>query len=247
MKCPLAFKLRYIDGVQTPPSPALFLGQRVHAGLENFYRHKMLGVDLPALLAVKTMFINWEEEAELSAVPFKTVNDAVALQEQASRLVTAYIAQVPPDEPRPIAVETRLQHELIDPITGENLGIPLLGIIDLVLDSPTTPVVVDFKTTARASTPLEISHEIQLSCYSYLFRHATGQRESGLEIRSLVKTKTPKIEKHEYPARSEQHSRRLFAVLREYLDCLDTGRFNYRPSWMCGMCDFQSHCQDWGG
>jgi hypothetical protein len=30
LKCPLAFKLRYVDGLVTPPSPALFVGRMVH-------------------------------------------------------------------------------------------------------------------------------------------------------------------------------------------------------------------------
>ena len=44
LKCPLAFKLRYVDRVQTPTSASLFLGKIVHAGLEILYRHRQLGV-----------------------------------------------------------------------------------------------------------------------------------------------------------------------------------------------------------
>ena len=63
-----------------------------------------------------------------------------------------------------------------------------------------------------------------------------------------MKTRTPKVEFHRYPARTDAHFRRLFAVLREYLDSLDSGRFNYRPGFGCGMCDFrESHCRVWGG
>jgi hypothetical protein len=48
-----------------------------------------------------------------------------------------------------------------------------------------------------------------------------------------------------YPARADVHFRRLFSVIREYLDALDAGRFNYRPGFHCGMCDFAtSHCRD---
>jgi hypothetical protein len=76
----------------------------------------------------------------------------------------------------------------------------------------------------------------------------SGKTEAGLEIRSLVKTKTPKIEFHGYPARGDVHFRRFFAVVREYLDALDGGRFNYRPGFHCGMCDFAtSHCREWDG
>ena len=47
MKCPLSFKLRYIDRIQTPTSSALFLGKMVHSGLELFYRNRQVGITLP--------------------------------------------------------------------------------------------------------------------------------------------------------------------------------------------------------
>ena len=81
-----------------------------------------------------------------------------------------------------------------------------------------------------------------------LFRHVSSGNEAKLEIRSLIKTKTPKIETHRYLPRTDTHFRRLFAVVREYLDALDRGQFNFRPSWGCGMCDFRdSHCRGWQG
>jgi hypothetical protein len=91
-------------------------------------------------------------------------------------------------------------------------------------------------------------HEIQLSSYSYLFRHTSHEIEGGLEIRSLVKTKTARIEMHRYPARTDRHFRRLFSVIRTYLDDLDADRFVFRPGMGCGMCEFRSsHCSQWRG
>ena len=130
---------------------------------------------------------------------------------------------------------------------GEDLGLPLVGIVDLILDGRDGPVITDFKTSARSSEPLEIVHEIQLSSYAYLFRHVEQRQEAGLEIRSLIKTKVAKVEFHAYPARTDAHFRRLFAVVREYLDRLDVGRFNYRPGFGCAMCDFRSQCARWAG
>ena len=68
-----------------------------------------------------------------------------------------------------------------------------------------------------------------MAAYAYLFRSTTGEQESELQIRSLIKTKTPKVATHKYESRSDGHFRRLFAVIREYLDALDRGVFNYRP------------------
>ena len=62
-------------------------------------------------------------------------------------MVTAYLKQVPTDEPRPLAVETAVEALLVDPTTGENLGIPLVGIMDLVLDGHDGAEICDFKTS----------------------------------------------------------------------------------------------------
>jgi len=178
---------------------------------------------------------------------FDSVTEEQALQKQAIDLVGAYMGQMPIDEPKPLAVEVAVEAPLVDPITGENLGLPLVGVMDLVLNDPTGPLVCDFKTSSKSGSPLETSHEIQLTSYSLLFRHSHGQEEGGIEIRSLVKTKTPKIEFHRYPARSERHFYRLFAIIREYIDALDSGKFNYRPGFSCGMCDHRDRCRNWGG
>ena len=141
-----------------------------------------------------------------------------------------------------------MEAPLIDPVTGEDLGLPLLGIVDLVAEQDDGPVIVDFKTASRQSAAPEIVHEIQLTSYAYLFRQLTGQKEAGLEIRSLVKTKQPSIHVQRYPPRSDRHFARLFAVVREYLDALKVGRFSYRPGFGCSWCDYREKgCGEWDG
>ena len=176
---------------------------------------------------------------------FDSVADEQALQKQVIDLVTAYLAYAPVEFP--LAVEVAVEAPLIDPESGEDFGIPLLGIMDLVLNYEEGPIICDFKTSGRSSGPLEIVHEIQLTSYAYGFQHVSPLKAAGLEIRSLIKTKVPKIEFHRYPARTEAHFKRLFSVIREYLNALDSGRFNYRPGFGCGMCDFREQCRAWSG
>jgi CRISPR/Cas system-associated exonuclease Cas4 (RecB family) len=244
LKCPLAWKFRYLDGIRTPTSPSLFLGKVVHLGLEGAYRHKQLGVTLEAGQVVQKMLDGWARLIDEEGAMFDSVADEQAMQKQACELVKAYLTAVPPGE-KPLAVEVALEAPLADPETGEDLGMPLVGVVDLVLDGNAGPVICDFKTAARSSEPMEISHEIQLSSYAWLYRQISGRKEAGLEIRSLIKTKVPKCEFHPYAARSDAHFRRLFAVIREYLDALDSGRFNYRPGFGCAMCDYRRECQAW--
>jgi len=241
LACPLKFKRKYLDGIRTPTSPAAFLGKVVHSGLEHYYRHRQLGITLAHEDVVGRLVEYWPEAAA-DDVSFVSVAAEQALQTQAAALVKAYLLQVPAIEPQPLAVEVALEAPLVDPISGEELGIPLVGIVDMVLPTDDGPLIVDFKTTSRSSEPLEIAHEIQLSCYSYLIRHNSAAHEAGLEIRSLVKTKVPKVELHRYAARDEKHFRRLFAVVRAYIDDLDSGRFLFRPGLGCAMCEFRRTC-----
>ena len=190
----------------------------------------------------------WEAAAQAEQIVFETVAEEAEARQQVRALLTAYLSAAPRDDPLPVAVETRLTAPLIDPASGEDLGVPLLGIVDLVLADPIGPLVVDFKTSGRSGGGHELQYEVQLTSYAYLIRETAGQLESGLEIRSLVKTKTPKIERQRYERRQERHFRRLFAVLREYLDALDRGRYSYRPGWSCQACALRdSHCQAWDG
>jgi hypothetical protein len=54
LACPLKFKLKYLDRVPTPSTPPLFVGKACHAGLEVFYRHRMLGGFSPSFTNIST-------------------------------------------------------------------------------------------------------------------------------------------------------------------------------------------------
>jgi hypothetical protein len=113
------------------------------------------------------MLESWAKTVDEENMKFASTADEQSLQRQATDLVTAYLNVVPKDE-KPLAVEATVEMPLIDPATGENLGIPMLGVMDLILDAHEGPIIADFKTSSRSSEPLEITHEIQLTSYASL-------------------------------------------------------------------------------
>ena len=245
LSCPLKWKLRYLDGLRSPTTPSLFIGKAVHSALEGYYRHRQLGVTLEADEVIRRSREAWAALVDEAEMDFDSPETEMAMMQQVDDLVRVNLNSVPKDE-KPLAVEVAVESPLVDPFSGEDLGILLVGIPDLVLDSDAGPIITDFKTSARSSEPMEISHEIQLSSYAWLHRQITGRQEAGLEIRSIIKTKVPKVEFHPYAARTDAHFRRLFAVIREYPDAVDGNRFNFRPGLGCGMCDFRTnHCARW--
>jgi hypothetical protein len=141
-----------------------------------------------------------------------------------------------------LEIEKRYEVPLIDLATRENLGINLVGVLDLVLNEECGNVIVDFKTASTASIS-DLAHELQLTAYAYLFREATEGEELRSEIRQLVKTKTPKFHTHRFPRRTDEHFTRFFGLVREYLDAIDKKVFNYRPSWTCNtFCEHYQTC-----
>jgi hypothetical protein len=246
LRCPLAFKLKYIDGIDTPPSASQFIGRRVHSALEHLYRQRMVGSEPMADVIESHLRADWHAALESEGNPFGDLRTERSACQQAVQLVAAYRQAEPIDDGASTAVESALRVPLIDPFSGTDLGIPLVGIIDLVLDGRDGPTIVDFKTAARGGRPLTIMHELQLSAYSYLLRQSSGQIERELEIRQLVKTSQPRLERFCYARRSEHQLRRLFAVIRAYLAALERREFIFRPGLMCASCEFlDSACERW--
>ena len=95
MKCPLAFALRYRDGIKTPTTPSLFLGSAVHQSLEVVYRHRQLGIHLEASDVAKRLMESWASMVAEREMTFDSVDAEHALQKQAVDLVTAYLAYAP--------------------------------------------------------------------------------------------------------------------------------------------------------
>lgn len=226
-KCPLAFRFRYIDGIVTPTTANLFLGKVVHAALEAYYRQRQIGLTPTPDEADDLAETAWHVVSEEEPMLWNSSDESAKCRKQATDLVQAYIREYATQSEHIVAMETTLETPLLAPHTGEDLGVSLFGIVDLVLetsldnksceDEPTNGrrptggrrlpgsnglplALVDFKTAASASLATEQAHAVQLTLYS------------------------------------------LLLLCREYLDSLDRNTFNYRPCWSCSMCDYRDLC-----
>jgi len=171
---------------------------------------------------------------------WESPDEAAKCRHQAVDLVKTYVEEYRSQPEKIIAMEASLEAPFAHPTTGEDLGVPLLGIVDLVLDNANSVLLVDFKTSATA-TLIEQSCSVQLTLYSLLMQDS-GYDHVETEIRQLVKTKTPKIRSYHFGERTEGHIRQFFDLCREYLDHLDRGVFNPRPCWSCNLCDYRGLC-----
>ena len=239
-RCPLAFRFRYIDGIKTPTNANQFLGQVVYAALETYYRHCQIG-SIPIDEDVETFTdAAWQQLTEEEPMTWESSDDVTKCRHQAIDLVRAYTNEYRSQPEKIIAMEASLEAPFVHPTTGEDLGLPLFGVVDLVLDTASSVLLIDFKTSATA-TLIEQSHAVQLTLYSLLMQ-GNGYDHVETEIRQLVKTKTPKIRAYRFGQRTEDHIRQFFDLCREYLDTVDRGVFNPRPCWSCNLCDYRGLC-----
>jgi CRISPR/Cas system-associated exonuclease Cas4 (RecB family) len=120
----------------------------------------------------------------------------------------------------------------------------LIGILDLVRPPGT---IVDFKTSAQTPEITRLMHqtEIQLTCYSVLYREATGDEETGFELHHLVKQKVPKLIVTALSKASQKQQDRLFRVIESYVQGVDRQDFVPSIGLHCASCEYFSECRRW--
>ncbi len=235
--CRRQFYYRYIEKIQTPTAPALFIGRQVHEVLRlwNWAKWKKDPLTLDELKAI--LVASWERDAAKESIPWKKKGDDLIAREQAWAMLSAYFAETPvaPDE-TPQGVEVEVECSL-----GEHGLPPLFGIIDLVRPGG---CIVDYKTAARTPNTNMAAHlhATQLACYALLYRGSTGHTESGFELHHLIKTKVPKIIISTFSPMNPAQESELFFLIDDYLDGIANERWVTSPGQHCSWCDHFARC-----
>jgi hypothetical protein len=238
LSCRLKFFFRYVQKIKKPPTPSMHAGSTVHAilqawNLSRWRREPFATERFKALFDAQWKSlqaeekINWDgdEEAERSA---------------SWRALEYYFTETPiKANEKPEAVEVSVSADL------SQHGLPtLIGIIDLVRAGGR---IVDFKLVAKSPDVEMVVHttEVQLTAYSILYRDATGQMESGLELHHLVRTKAPKLIITSLPPATEQKHTRLFRQLESYQEGVARQDFVPSPGFACLGCEYFNACRSW--
>lgn len=236
LQCRLKFFFRYVVKIQKAKTPALHVGTSVHAVLKawNKARWKQSPLTLKQLHDEFTKA--WTDMEE----PVQWEDGEEDEEKKTSwRLVETYMreSKIPPTL-KPDAVEVPVEADL------KEHGLPkLVGVLDLVQNR----TIIDFKTSGQTPNAERVAHtnELQISSYAVLYRHNTGQKENGLELHHLVKTKNPKLVITPLPPMSEHQESRLFTLMESYVEGLDRRDCVPSPGLQCVACEFFNECRAW--
>jgi CRISPR/Cas system-associated exonuclease Cas4 (RecB family) len=234
-QCRLKFYFRYVLAIAKRTTAALHVGKVVHAVLQAWNMARWKGQAFESEVFHELFEKDWRERQTTS--PIRWEDEENEQRDSTWTLLQTYFAETPiKANERPEAVEVPMEADLPD-------GLPkLVGVIDLVRAGGR---IVDFKTSGQTpdAEKVEHLHEVQLSCYSLLYRDATGRKESGLELHHLVKLKTPKVVITPLAPMTESQEARLFRAMESYQEGLSRRDFVPSPGIHCSCCEYFNECR----
>ncbi|MEE4490564.1 MULTISPECIES: RecB family exonuclease [unclassified Streptomyces] len=243
MQCPLLYRFRVIDKLPQKPSEAATRGTLVHAVLERLF-------DNPAPertpdRATSLIPGQWDrlleskpELAELFAEDPEGERLAQWLSE-AERLVERWFSLEDPTRLEPAEREMFVETEL-------DSGLRLRGVIDRIDVAPTGEVrIVDYKTGKAPRPEYAEGALFQMKFYALVIWRLKGVVPRRLQLVYLgsgdVMTYDPVV------ADLERVERKLLALWDAISLATETGEWRPRPTKLCGWCDHQALCPEFGG
>ncbi|MFB6778415.1 RecB family exonuclease [Streptomyces sp. NPDC056352] len=243
MQCPLLYRFRVIDRLPEKPSEAATRGTLVHAVLERLF-------DAPAAertagRATAMVPGQWDrlleskpELSELFAEDAEGERLARWLSE-AESLVERWFSLEDPTRLEPAEREMFVETEL-------ESGLRLRGVIDRIDVAPTGEVrIVDYKTGKAPRPEYAEGALFQMKFYALVIWRLKGVVPRRLQLVYLgsgdVTTYDPAV------ADLERVERKLLALWDAIRLATETGEWRPRPTKLCGWCDHQAVCPEFGG
>ncbi|MFF9478994.1 RecB family exonuclease [Streptomyces sp. NPDC014733] len=243
LQCPLLYRFRVIDKLPEKPSPAATRGTVVHAVLERLFdapaaertaggARAMVAGEWEKLLAKRPELAELFADDPAGEKLAGWLADAEALVERWFTLEDP--TRLEPAE-RELYVETVLES-----------GLQLRGFIDRVDVAPTGEVrIVDYKTGKAPRPRFAEGALFQMKFYALVVWRLRGVVPRRLQ---LVYLGSGDIITYD-PGESELLAveRKLLALWDAIKEATATGDWRPRPTKLCGWCDHQAHCPEFGG
>lgn len=243
MQCPLLYRFRVIDRLPEKPSEAATRGTLVHAVLERLFDAPAGERTAPRARAlVPGQWDRLRESRPELAELFADDPDGQRLTRwlgEAERLVERWFTLEDPTRLEPAERELFVEAEL-------ESGPRLRGIIDRVDVAPTGEVrIVDYKTGKAPRPEYAEGALFQMKFYALVVWRLKGVVPRRLQLVYLgsgeVRTYDPVL------ADLERVERRLRALWDAICEATESGEWRPRPTKLCGWCDHQAHCPEFGG
>ncbi|MFB9389451.1 RecB family exonuclease [Streptomyces coeruleoprunus] len=246
MQCPLLYRFRVIDKLPEKPSAAATRGTLVHAVLERLFDDPAAERTAPRARAMVPGQWNrlLESRPELGVLfegdEGSTDGERLARWlEEAEELVERWFALEDPTRLEPAERELFVETEL-------ESGLRLRGVIDRVDVAPTGEVrIVDYKTGKAPKPEYSEGALFQMTFYALVVWRLKGVVPRRLQLVYLGSGDVLTYDPVEADLRRVE--RKLLALWDAIRKATETGDWRPRPTKLCGWCDHQAFCPEFGG
>lgn len=241
--CALLYRLRSIDKLPEPPSPAAIRGTLVHAALERMF------AEPPSARTKETVISNFvsaaldlefsqptEFAALVEGMQSHSVEDE--LLRQVETLVHSYFELEDPRRLQPFSLEQELTTQLEPHFS-------IRGFVDRIDKAPDGRIrIVDYKTGKAPHPRYEAKALFQLKFYALMWWKNTGDIPALLQLMYLGNTKVIRYSPSESDLVATE--RKIIALRDAIARCVSEG---FRPTSgpLCGWCAYKELCPEFGG
>ena len=242
LSCSLKYRYQHLDKLPRVGRPAsLLFDSAMHAALEWLHKARRQGRQ-PPLEEIHRVFVgDWHAQTLGHSLIFTDRDDAEAMVRDGKDLLAEFYQEV-----QPPVKEAALPFQMpfVDPETGETLGRPFRGVIDLVEGDET---VDEFRTALTGRPATDLSDNLALTAAAWAFETLFGHAPRALRLITLVRTPHPRIEV-QTASRTSRDVERLFQVAKAVLKSIRSSAFiPNRGCWLCKDCPFDPDCRLWSG
>jgi len=162
-RCPELFYFKYVLRRREPTSLDLLFGRGVHGGMETDNLAKLRGEKLGLDAILEAAVVEYRGEAEKNDI--KADVDAFAKEHERQLAIFEETGQRAAIRPLPGSVEAGFQVALqvYDGKSRPPASVLVEGYTDVVSESRDGKTVVDFKTSGRPASQIEVSNNLQLA------------------------------------------------------------------------------------
>ncbi|MFB9963021.1 RecB family exonuclease [Sinosporangium siamense] len=240
MTCPLLYRFRVVDRLPERPSPAAVRGTVVHAVLERLFDLPAGGRTVEAAQAL--LEPQWErllaEEPDYAEM-FSGEAELAGWLAEARSMIGRYFTLEDPTRLEPAEREL-----YVEAVLGS--GLMLRGYIDRLDVAPSGDVrVVDYKTGSAPGPDFEAKALFQMKFYALVLWRLSGRVPRLLQLVYLGNGEVLRYSPDEADLNATE--RKVTALWQAIERALATGEWRARPSRLCGWCDHQALCPEFGG
>lgn len=248
LTCPLMYRLKTIDQLPTAPSAAAVRGTLVHEVLERIFD---LGPTERTMASAEVLFAqSWARLAEADADAASTLVPEGQVPEDPAAIASSVLAPVRPLLETYFAMEdpSRLEPHAREMALNVSLEpeFAIRGFVDRVDRSPDGRIrIVDYKTGRSPSAGFESKALFQMRFYALAWWRLTGEIPAMLQLMYLGNRDFVRYSPEADDLLATE--RKILAIRDGISRAADSSNFAPTPSKLCGWCDFQALCPEFGG